>query len=74
MGAKNILKSHLITSGDVCLEYLKSKRSPLKILEINICGCNRLPLLQNTTFEKTSSIENANFLLLTSTTGLKKLI
>ena len=30
------------------------------------------PLLQNTTFEKTNSLENTNFLLLTSTTGLKK--
>ena len=73
MGAKNILKSHLITSGDVCLEYLKSKRSPFEnIGNKYFVVATDYPLLQNTTFEKTSSIEKTNFLLLTSTTGLKK--
>ena len=74
MSAKNILKSHLITSGDVCLEYLKSKKSPFEnIGNKYYVVATDYPLLQNTTFEKTSSLENANFLLLTSTTGQKKL-
>ena len=57
------------------LRILKSKKSPFENIgnKYFVVGTD-YPLLQNTTFEKTNSLENANFLLLTSTTGLKKLI
>lgn len=70
MGAKNILRSELITSGDVCLNYLSENKGCCKDIGDNFFPIGiDYPLLKDTRFKKVNRIENANFLLLTTTAG-----
>ncbi len=70
LGADYILKSTLITSGDICYDCLINKKLPIpnfgnKYFVI----ASEYPLLANTHFRKVSEIENCDFLLLSSTSG-----
>lgn len=70
MGAENILKTEIITSGDVCLHYLSENKNPCKDLGLKFFPIGiDYPLLNDTQFKKVSNINDANFLLLTSTYG-----
>jgi ribonucleotide monophosphatase NagD (HAD superfamily) len=70
MGAKNILKTEIITSGDVCLHYLSENKNPCKDLGLKFFPIGiDYPLLNDTQFRKVHSLTDANFLLLSSTSG-----
>ena len=70
MGAENILKTEIITSGDVCLHYLSENKNPCKDLGLKFFPIGiDYPLLNDTQFRKVHSLTDANFLLLSSTTG-----
>ncbi|MAV82389.1 MAG: TIGR01459 family HAD-type hydrolase [Pelagibacteraceae bacterium] len=70
MGAKHILKTEIITSGDVCLNYLTENKGPCKDIGKNYYPIGiDYPLLKDTNFNKTTNLEHADFLLLTSTAG-----
>ena len=70
MGAENILKTEIITSGDVCLHYLSENKNPCKDLGLKFFPIGiDYPLLNNTQFIKVHSLADANFLLLSSTSG-----
>ena len=72
LGADYILKSPLITSGDVCYDCLINKKLPFQNLgKKYFVIANDYPLLENTSYEKVSEIEMSNFLLLSSTTGFQ---
>ena len=70
MGAENILKTEIITSGDVCLHYLSENKNPCKDLGLKFFPIGiDYPLLNDTQFRKVHSLTDANFLLLSSTSG-----
>ena len=70
MGANFILKAEIITSGDVCLNYLIESKGPCKNIGLKYYPIGiDYPLLKNTKFNKTINLEEADFLLLTSTAG-----
>ena len=70
MGANYVLKAEIITSGDVCLNYLIESKGPCKNLGLKYYPIGiDYPLLKNTKFNKTINLEEADFLLLTSTAG-----
>jgi len=72
LGADYILKSPLITSGDVCYDCLINKKLPFQNLgKKYFVIATDYPLLENTSYEKVSEIEMSNFLLLSSTTGFQ---
>ena len=72
MGAHYILKTEIITSGDVCLDYLNKKKSPCKNIGQNFYPIGiDYPLLKDTQFKKVNNIEESDFLLLTTTAGFK---
>ena len=72
LGADYILKSPLITSGDVCYDCLINKKLPFQNLgKKYFVIASDYPLLENTSYEKVSEIEMSNFLLLSSTTGFQ---
>ncbi len=70
MGAFYILKTEIITSGDVCLDYLNKQKGYCKDIGYNFYPIGvDYPLLQDTKFKKVNNIEEADFLLLTTTAG-----
>ena len=72
LGANHILKSPMITSGDVCYELLINKRKPFQNIGNNyFVIATDYPLLDNTIYTKTTDLDKSNFLLLSSTTGFK---
>ena len=72
MGANYILKAEIITSGDVCLDYLNKKIGPCKDIGQNFYPIGiDYPLLKDTQFKKVNNIEDSDFLLLTTTSGFK---
>ena len=72
LGADYILKSPLITSGDVCYDCLINKKLPFQNLGNKyFVIATDYPLLENTSFDKVSEIEMSDFLLLSSTTGFQ---
>ena len=72
LGANNILKSEIITSGDVCYHYLVNEKGSLKKIgkKYYPIGID-YPLLKNTQFTKVKELKDANFILLTTTAGMK---
>ncbi len=72
MGANYILKTKIITSGDVCLDYLNKKKGNCKNIgqKYYPIGID-YPLLEDTQYKKVNKIQEANFLLLTTTAGFK---
>jgi ribonucleotide monophosphatase NagD (HAD superfamily) len=74
LGANHILKSPMITSGDVCYELLINKRKPFQNIGNNyFVIATDYPLLDNTIYTKTTDLDKSNFLLLSSTTGFQRL-
>ena len=72
LGANHILKSPMITSGDVCHNLLINKRKPLQNIGNNyFVVATDYPLLDNTNYKKTTDLDKSDFLLLSSTTGFK---
>src|SRR5210317_1056 len=72
LGANHILKSPMITSGDVCHNLLINKRKPLQNIGNNyFVVATDYPLLDNTNYKKTTDLDKSEFLLLSSTTGFK---
>ena len=70
LGSNHILKTPMITSGDVCYELLINKKKPFQ----NICNnyfvvATDYPLLDKTNYKKTTDLDKSDFLLLSSTTG-----
>ena len=72
LGANHILKSPMITSGDVCYELLINKRKTFKNIGNNyFVIATDYPLLDKTLYKKTTDLNKSDFLLLSSTTGFK---
>ena len=72
LGANHILKSPMITSGDVCYELLINKRKPFQNIGNNyFVVATDYPLLDKTHYKKTTDLDKSDFLLLSSTTGFK---
>jgi len=72
LGANHILKSPIITSGDVCYELLINKKKPFQNIGNNyFVVATEYPLLHKTNYKKARDLDNADFLLLSSTTGFK---
>jgi len=72
LGANHILKSPIITSGDVCYELLINKKKPFQNIGNNyFVVATEYPLLNKTNYKKARDLDNADFLLLSSTTGFK---
>ena len=72
LGANHILKSPMITSGDVCYELLTNNREPLQNIGNNyFVVATDYPLLDKTHFKKMTDLDKSDFLLLSSTTGFK---
>ena len=72
LGANHILKSPIITSGDVCYELLINKKKPFQNIGNNyFVVATEYPFLNKTNYKKARDLDNADFLLLSSTTGFK---
>ena len=70
LGANFILKSPIITSGDVCYDLLINNKEPFQnIGNKYFVIATDYPLLKNTNFEKTKELNKSDFLLLSTTTG-----
>ena len=70
--ANHILKSPMITSGDVCYELLINKRKPFQNIGNNyFVVATDYPLLDKTHYKKMTDLDKSDFLLLSSTTGFK---
>lgn len=70
LGANFILKSPIITSGDVCYDLLINNKEPFQnIGNKYFVIATDYPLLKNTNFEKTKKLNKSDFLLLSTTTG-----
>ena len=70
--ANHILKSPMITSGDVCYELLIKKRKPFQNIGNNyFVVATDYPLLDKTHYKKMTDLDKSDFLLLSSTTGFK---
>lgn len=70
LGANFILKSPIITSGDVCYDLLINNKEPFQnIGNKYFVIATDYPLLKNTNFEKTEELNKSDFLLLSTTTG-----
>ena len=75
MGANYILKTEIITSGDVCLNYLIENKGHCKDIGKTYYPIGiDYPLLKDTKFNKTSNLAEADFLLLTSTAGFNDFV
>lgn len=72
MGSTKLHNIKLITSGDICLNYLIQNKYPLSNIGYNYFNIGTYyNLLGNTNFKKVKYINKANFLLLTTTTRFK---
>ena len=70
LGSNHILKTPMITSGDVCYELLINKKKPFQNIGNNyFVVATDYPLLDKTNYKKTTDLDKYDFLLLSSTTG-----
>ena len=70
LGSNHILKTPMITSGDVCYELLINKKKPFQNIGNNyFVVATDYPLLDKTNYKKTTDLDKSDFLLLSSTTG-----
>ena len=70
LGSNHILKTTMITSGDVCYELLINKKKPFQNIGNNyFVVATDYPLLDKTNYKKTTDLDKSDFLLLSSTTG-----
>ena len=70
LGAENTLNVPLITSGDVCRDLLVNKKNYFKNFgEKYFVIATEYPLLSDTPYQQVHNLENADFLLLCTTTN-----